>query len=104
MHSLVYRSVASGFFSMAQVYKMLSDARDNSVRHDIMGCLLYHNITTGSCNLWKERSKHFLKESNWIPSTMMWWPLVNKRIQSAFLTNGAWGLFMNMDKMVHQPV
>ncbi len=43
MHSLVYRSVASETFSLSEIYKMLSDARESNADHGITGCLLYHN-------------------------------------------------------------
>lgn len=43
MHSLVYRSVASDSFTVTDIYKMLSDARDFNAGHGITGCLLYHN-------------------------------------------------------------
>ena len=43
MFSLIYRSVAEERFSNAEVYQMLSDARDFNAEHDITGCLLFHN-------------------------------------------------------------
>lgn len=43
MYSLVYRSEASELFSLPEIYKMLSNARDYNAEHDITGCLLYHN-------------------------------------------------------------
>ena len=43
MFSLIYRSVAEESFSNAEVYQMLSDARDFNAEHDITGCLLFHD-------------------------------------------------------------
>ena len=43
MFSLIYRSVAEDTFSDAEVYQMLSIARDFNAEHDITGCLLFHN-------------------------------------------------------------
>lgn len=43
MFSLIYRSVADESFSNAEVYQMLSAARDFNAEHDITGCLLFHN-------------------------------------------------------------
>jgi hypothetical protein len=43
MFSLIYRSVAEESFSNAEVYQMLSAARDFNAEHDITGCLLFHN-------------------------------------------------------------
>ncbi len=43
MHSLVYRSVAIDSFELSEIYKMLSDARAFNARHNITGCLLYHD-------------------------------------------------------------
>lgn len=43
MHSLVYRSQAIDTFAVSDIYKMLSDAREFNSRHNITGCLLYHN-------------------------------------------------------------
>ncbi|MEM8939875.1 MAG: BLUF domain-containing protein [Bacteroidota bacterium] len=43
MHSLVYRSVAVDNFQLSDIYKMLSDARLFNSRHNITGCLLYHD-------------------------------------------------------------
>ena len=43
MHSLVYRSVAVENFELPDIYKMLSDARLFNSRHNITGCLLFHD-------------------------------------------------------------
>ncbi|PRX55205.1 BLUF domain-containing protein [Flagellimonas meridianipacifica] len=43
MHSLVYRSVAVENFQLPDIYKMLSDARLFNSKHNITGCLLYHD-------------------------------------------------------------
>lgn len=43
MFSLIYRSVAKESFGNAEVYQMLSDARDFNAEHDITGCLLFHD-------------------------------------------------------------
>ncbi|MGD1944670.1 MAG: BLUF domain-containing protein [Croceivirga sp.] len=43
MHSLVYRSVANEYFTVPQIYGMLSKAKDYNIEHGITGCLLYHN-------------------------------------------------------------
>ncbi len=43
MYSLVYRSEANTLFSLPEIYKMLSIARDYNAEHNITGCLLYHN-------------------------------------------------------------
>ena len=43
MHSLVYRSVAIDNFELPSIYKMLSDARLFNSRHNITGCLLFHD-------------------------------------------------------------
>ena len=43
MFSLIYRSLAEESFSNAEVYQMLSAARDFNAEHDITGCLLFHN-------------------------------------------------------------
>ncbi len=43
MFSLIYRSVAKESFGTAEVYQMLSDARDFNAEHDITGCLLFHD-------------------------------------------------------------
>ena len=43
MHSLVYRSEAVDNFTLPEIYKMLSKARVFNSKHNITGCLLYHN-------------------------------------------------------------